>query len=205
MIELKRSDCFAGGLHRDCFVHPDDRSLCIKVSKGHGAHESRREIKYYEHLARRRISWEHLPRFHGCVDTSLGIGTVFDLIRDHDGEISQTLEGRLASSPLLEADRARLAQSLRTLKNYLIEQRIITRTLKAKNILCNKPDRESVRLVLCDNIGNTDFIPICSFVDFLATKKIIRKWRRFESDIGVAALPGANAPAHAVGHTGSLS
>jgi len=35
--------------------------------------------------------------------------------------------------------------------------------------------------VVIDNIGNSDFIPVCNYVDFMAVRKIRRKWQQFEN------------------------
>lgn len=191
MIELNPSDRFAAGYHRECFVDPRDEMLCIKIPFGRGELENRREVRYYRHLMRRKIRWDLLPRFHGHVRTNLGIGSVFDLVRDYDGTISRPLDGYLRGE-LDESELASLRDSLDSLRDYLIEERIITRTIKAKNILYNRVDREDRRLVIIDNIGNTDFIPFCTHIGFLAARKIIRKWRRFERDL---RLPGRDGGA----------
>jgi len=39
---------------------------------------------------------------------------------------------------------------------------------------------ESSALII-DNIGNSDFIPICNYIDWMATRKLHRKWQRFEN------------------------
>ena len=192
MIELDPSHLFGRGTHRVCYIHPDDERLCIKITLRGGERETQREIKYYRHLKQRNISWDLMPMFHGCVETNLGEGVVFELIRDCDGGISQTLESYLELPALTESDFVSLARSLRSLRGYMLEQGIITRRLKAKNILYNKTDADNARLVLIDNTGNTDFIPVCSYISYLAARKIARKWQRFESDIWSPRLEAAS-------------
>lgn len=182
MISLDTDHRFAGGYHRDCYVHPGDDTLCIKVSLRGNHRESAREARYYRHLQRRRVPWDHLPRFHGFVETNLGSGAVFDLVRDSDGKVSSTLEHYLQSPALTVANVEELTQAIWSLKSYLIENRIIPRTLKAKNIVYQKSDSGTSRLVIIDNIGNTEFFPICNYVYFFASRKILRKWMRFERD-----------------------
>ena len=36
------------------------------------------------------------------------------------------------------------------------------------------------QLYVIDNIGNPDYIPSCNYSSFLARRKILRKWARFE-------------------------
>ena len=192
MIELDPSHLFGKGTHRECYIHPDDERLCIKVSLKGGERETQREVGYCRHLKRRNISWDLLPMFHGCVETNLGEGVVFELIRDYDGGISETLENYLESPTLTESNLVSLARLLRSLKDYMMAQGIITRRLKAKNILYHRTDTENARLVLIDNTGNTDFIPVCSYISYFATRKIARKWQRFESDIWSPRLEAAS-------------
>ena len=199
MIELDPSHLFGRGTHRKCYVHPDDERLCIKITLDGGQRETAREIKYYRHLERRNISWDLLPRFHGCIETNLGMGVIFEIIRDYDGGISETLESYLGSSSLTEEDLVSLVRLLRSLRDYMMAQRIITRRLMAKNILYNKTDAGNARLVIIDNIGNTDLIPICSHISYFATRKIARKWQRFESDIWSPQLETASRLMSALG------
>ena len=121
-----------------------------------------------------------LPRYHGEVETNLGPGSVFDLILDEEGSPSKNLEYYISSSEKTEEHYEGLSTALLALKEYLLGQRIITMTLKPKNILCQK-DRSGIsRLFVIDNIGNSDFIPICNYSAYLARKKISRKWADFE-------------------------
>lgn len=115
------------------------------------------------------------------------------MVRDYDGAISQPL-GRYLEGEIKESQLAALRESLDALRNYLIAERIITRTIKEKNILYNKVDPTKCRLVIIDNIGNTDFIPICNYVGCLATRKILRKWRQFERDLGLPDFVSATYP-----------
>ena len=56
-------------------------------------------------------------------------------------------------------------------------------TLKPKNILFQMDSAETGKLVIVDNIGNSDFIPLVKFSAGLAKWKILRKWRRFEKSL----------------------
>jgi hypothetical protein len=179
MLELDPHALVGKGLHRECFVHPEDPSRCIKIVVAGTGNENRREQAYYNALARRGVSLDMLPRFHGMVPTSLGEGAVFDLVRDYDNRISLTLGHYLESEKLTSAHAVALRRALQALKDYLLEQRIITMTLKPKNILFQLLTAETGKLVIVDNIGNSDFFPIANYSRRLARWKIQRKWRRF--------------------------
>jgi hypothetical protein len=181
MINLDPSTIVGKGLHRECYVHPENKDLCIKIVVAGDHKESQREQKYYRLLQKRNIPWEILPEFYGVVETNLGSGAVFDLIRDFDGEISKTLQYYLASGDKPEAYDLGLLKAIDLLKISLYQHTIITMTLKPKNIVYKKITPEKGRLIIVDNIGNSDFIPICNYNTFLARIKISRKWRKFES------------------------
>ncbi len=179
MIELKASNLVGKGLHRECYVHPEDNNLCIKVVVNGGMEETRREQAYYRLLQKKNIAWDQLPKFYGEVETNLGCGAVFDLIRDSDGQVSRTLAHYLNTVQLTELNGQGLQQSLQGLKDYLMTQNIITMTLKPKNIVYQQRDDQNGLCIIVDNIGNSDFVPISSYNRFFGHKKINRKWTRF--------------------------
>lgn len=183
MLLLNASDFVGKGLHRECYVHPNDEQRCIKVVVAGDLSESKREQSYYKLLQKRGISWDILPRFHGVIETNMGAGAVFDLIRDYDGEISKTLEYYLSSEQLDRAENPGISHAISIFKQELYRQSIITMTLSPKNIMYKKTGPNEGRLVLIDNIGNSDFIPICSYIDSLAKKKITRKLLRFDQTV----------------------
>ncbi|OCG03135.1 YrbL family protein [Gilliamella sp. wkB112] len=180
IIQLTDKDYISKGLHRKCYHHPDDINKCIKVNYNEGAEEeTNREIAYYNHLIKRNISWNVLARYYGPVTTNYGEGQVFELIRDYNGNTSTSLEKYLADQQLTEQYYAALVVSLKRLKASLLEDRIITMTIKSKNILFQHLTPEKNRLIIIDNIGNSTFIPIANYVKFFATAKIERTWLRF--------------------------
>ena len=183
MLDLDAAVLVGKGLHRECYEYPGDSTRCVKVVVAGNSDENRREARYYQRLARRRISWELLSNFHGLEPTSMGEGAVFDLVRDFDGCVSQTL-GHYLESPALSANHeVILAGAFAELKGYLLRNRVVTMTLKSKNILLQKTTQETGKLVIVDNVGNSDFIPLSNYIGCLARRKILRKWRRFEQDI----------------------
>jgi len=183
VLQLESARLVGKGLHRECYEYPGDPTRCIKIVVAGNSDENRREAKYYALLAARGISWEMLSRFYGLEDTSMGLGAVFELIRDHDGGVSHTLEQYLARPNANEDLRDILSLALPALRAYLLRDRVVTMTLKSKNILLQKTIDHSGRLVIVDNVGNSDFIPLSNYIGLLARTKIRRKWRRFEADL----------------------
>ena len=187
MIILENQTLVGRGLHREVYVHPENDRLCVKVAIVSEHKEFDREYRYYRLLQKRRIHWDNLPRFHGMVATDRGAGAVFDLIRDADGQVSKTLGEYLVASDLTATQARAIVAATDALKRYLLDQAIITMTLKPKNIVYQHLSEDSGKLFVIDNIGNSDFIPLCNYVAGLARRKIARKWRQFENTI--ASLP----------------
>lgn len=185
MLNINEADLIGKGAHRLCYKHPENKSLCIKVVvRGHDcALEIEREKKYYRHLQKRGISWDMIPRYYGDIETSLGRGSVFDLIFDEDCSVSKSLEYYLSSERRTEQYYECLAHSLVALKNYLLQNRIITMNIKPYNILCQKMTSGIARLFVIDNIYNSEFIPVSTYLGFFAKRKISRKWQRFEHSL----------------------
>lgn len=100
------------------------------------------------------------------------------MIRDVDGQVARTLEDWLRDTP--EAlDKAALLTALRQLRRYLMHYRVITTTLHARNMVWQRREDAPPRLVVIDDIGNADFIPVRQILPFMAHNKIRRKWQRF--------------------------
>ncbi len=179
MIELKPEAMIGKGLHRECYIHPENPNRCIKVVVLRGEEETRREQAYYKFLQKRQISWEMLPQFYGVEPTSMGPGAVFDLVRDTDGNVGKTFEHYFESSELTTQNLQGLLESLRALKKYLFHYNIITMSIKPKNIIYQRQDDKTGTAVIIDNIGNSDAIPIGSYSRYFGKIKMVRKWDKF--------------------------
>ncbi len=112
-----------------------------------------------------------LAKFHGNIETNLGAGAVFDLVRDYDGSVSKTLDTYFKLADEATVSYSNIVQCLSQLKHYLLTNNIITMGLKPRNILYRRLDQATGRCVIVDNIGNSDFIPICTYNKFLGNKK----------------------------------
>lgn len=182
MIDLDSLEPIGKGTNRLCFVHPEDKNKCIKITHSNDYSEAIKEIKYYKFLQKRNISWNLLAKYYGSVETSLGKGEVFDLIRDYNGEVSKTL-----SFYLQKDEKTKLIlnplELLKELKQYTFSENIIVKDLNTKNMLYQKLDDENARLVLIDGVVNNDFLPFSKYISFFTQKKIKRLWKRFENSL----------------------
>jgi hypothetical protein len=183
MLTLASSSLIGRGLRRECYFHPEDENKCIKIVVAGDYKETVREQSYYRLLEKRNISWKMLARFYGNIETNRGEGAVFELIRDHNEEVSKTLEHYFSANNETDLNYQDLSRALPLLKQHLLKWKIVTMSLKPQNIVYKKIDESEGVLVVIDNIGNSDFIPICNYVDRMAIRKIHRKWQRFEDSL----------------------
>ena len=183
MLTLETSSLIGRGLRRECYFHPEDENKCIKVVVAGDHKETVREQSYYRLLEKRNISWRMLARFYGNIETNRGQGAVFELIRDHNGEVSKTLEHYFSANNEADLNDQDLSPALPLLKQYLLKWKIVTLNFKPQNIVYKKINESEGILVIIDNIGNSDFIPICNYIDCMAMRKIDRKWQRFEDSV----------------------
>ncbi|ARN76256.1 hypothetical protein BST96_01390 [Oceanicoccus sagamiensis] len=170
------------GLDRECYLHPEDSSKCIKITVSGDYRQHRDDIKYYHRLQKRDISWQHLAQFHGLCSTSLGDGLMFEVVRDHDGSISKSLRDYIRGNGC-PIDRQQLDDELARLKSYLLKHSIIMRDLKDDNLLLQRLSDSEARLVVIDGIGNNEFIPFSELAPVFTNMKINRKWAKFSQKL----------------------
>ncbi len=170
MINLDNLEPIGKGTNRLCFVHPEDENKCIKITHSNDYSEAIKEIKYYKFLQQRAISWNLLAKYYGSVETSLGKGEVFDLIRDYNGEVSKTLSFYLQKDEKTKSILNPL-KLLKELKEYTLSENIIVKDLNTKNMLYQKVDEKNARLVLIDGVVNNDFFTIFKTYIFFHSKK----------------------------------
>lgn len=165
------------GQERICYQHPDDESKVVKIQKGDSDKQTRRELALYASLEQRGMNdFEHIPRFHGKVQTNLGDGFVVDCIADYDGTVSRSLWWHFERGyPVTE-----FLPYLEDLRRYLLENRIIFSVDMGRyNILLQKLSPCRARLVVIDGLGNHSAINWPDNIGFFARRKIRRRWQRF--------------------------
>jgi len=182
MIKLSKPLFIAQGTNRACYIHPDDKDKCIKVTISDDFSESQKEIKYYKFLEQQNISWNHISKHYNSIDTDLGTGEVFDLIRDDDGEISKTLSYYLQEDELTK-NIINPITLLNELKEYTLQEGIVIKDLNTKNMLYQKIDNDNAKLILIDGVMNNDFLFYSNYFDNLRRNKLNKVWTNFEQSL----------------------
>jgi hypothetical protein len=81
------------GRVRKCYIHPENKDLCIKVATDYkrAKRSIKREIGYFKRLKRRGKSFAMIAQYFYPVQATKGVGEVYELVCDYDGCISKDL------------------------------------------------------------------------------------------------------------------
>ena len=181
MIHLSASKLLGSGSERDCYLHPKNPNLCIKVHArdGHGWQHARQQIRdafYYQFLSATRKPWRFIAEYHGSVNTNLGTGLVFTVPRDTDGKVSKDLSFYLQHQLI---DKKDLKHMLKEFKEYLKKHGVLAYDIDTDNVLVVRKASGNKKLVLVDGLGKRNFLRLCAPFKFYARKHLKKSWRKF--------------------------
>lgn len=179
---LKRcvGEVVSSGAERVCKAHLTDPTRCFKVSRKEHSKETRREIKYFEHLERKGITSPFFPSYFGFYET----GEEFIIEQEFIGDRpEQQLFAFRLEEFLGEASDEQLTEIfslLRSLKAELINKNIIISDLHPGNIMLFRSGEKHIsRLIVVDGFGIPEAIPLAGWFSFFGEKKIERQWIKF--------------------------
>jgi hypothetical protein len=162
---------------RSCYLHPTDPEKCIKIDKKATRGPTAKEAWYYGKLSRLRpdLEYDFIPRFHGMIETDLGPGGVFDLVRDETtGEISKSLDHYIKAGDV-SADDPVWTKAHNDFLQSVYHSAIVLRDFNAGNLCASHLADGGYRLVAIDGIGHRDFIPVCDHIRWAARRKVRRQ------------------------------
>lgn len=193
-------DAFSSGGNRLVFIDPDDEMICIKLARPERSPEKKRAAKsfpnnlrtlaYFDENVSDMSVYKHLdasvgeqaydlvPRCYGYIETNLGRGLSFEMIKDSDHKISLTLKQyvwefgwtntlKQALEPFLESWQTLGMPS----RNLLLHNIVVQQMHHAEH-------SEIQRLVVIDGLGWPDIIPLAYYIKPLAKWKAKRKSAR---------------------------
>ena len=203
MISLEEVKPFAEGGNRVCYIHPDNKNLCLKISKSEVVKKIRSNMPWYKKLRseksfddnyreerayqQRAIKknpqkiWKHLAKWYEFVETSKGLSSCTELITNND-KIALNLEEYLFSKGRTkEIDKA-----LKEFEIFLKETKLLTKNIIPHN-LAVKEDDYGLTLKIIDGLGSMSFIPLPEISNALANRYIKRRidlmYSRIEWDL----------------------
>jgi len=200
-IRLSNRLPFASGCKRDCYVHPHDPDLVVKVIPPEKSTESlhskkvwlkrmlqspesmdanRGEREKFEELNRTfenlREAIPYLVEYHGQVQTDLGEGLVFQAIKNYDGTMAETV---MSAAKTGGYNKARLLDALEPLKSVQGDSTIYNDVGK-NNLVIQVLDAEhsQYKIWVIDGINCRAFIPITEYFEMYARARKAKKiWK----------------------------
>lgn len=203
MIDLNDLTPFAEGGNRRCFIHPDKPERCLKVihsglldeiiknkpwykklrSKDSFDDNLREEAAYKQKALRSENLdiWRHLAKWYGMVNTSIGMASETELIKNNDG-IAETLESYLFSNGLTDE----IKDSINKFHKWLRHNLVLTKNLIPHNLVIKKEANEMI-IKIIDGLGSQAFIPLPNHSTFFAKRYVERRielmWSRINWDL----------------------
>ncbi|MFM2480274.1 YrbL family protein [Celerinatantimonas sp. YJH-8] len=177
MIYLDDSLLIGKGSERACYIDPTCSSRCIKISHSQSKDDqNKNDFRYYHHLEKRGVPWEHIPRCFGWVQTNLGRGLTFKLLQNQQGHPLPSIANLLERGETTLED---LTPSLYQLRDYLANNFIFASDLRDSNIACQQQENGSYHLYLMDGLGYRQFIKLAMHWRWLGLRKIHDQWDHF--------------------------
>ena len=203
MINLQGVIPFAEGGNRICYIHPDDGSLCLKISKTeaikkihHSApwykkirseksfDDNYREERAYKQRAIKenpQVIWKHLAKWHGFVETSEGTASCTELITNND-KVALNLEEYLFSM----GRTSEIEEALKEFETFLLQTKLLTKNIIPHNLAVKEND-SGLMLKIIDGLGCMSFIPLPEISNTFANRYIKRRielmYSRIEWDL----------------------
>jgi hypothetical protein len=196
MIELKSREPFASGSFRDCFVHPDDPSRCIKiVHVRYGENRvgrverllgqrmvdaNLRECLEYRRLAAAGVLLDrYFPLFHGPVMTDLGRGMCFERLLGSDGRPPLALASILQGEGPADLDPEFVLDEVMAFAGFCQRHAILASCDEVGNIGFLR-EGSGFRLVAYDlkYRVNKELLPLSSLFAAFRRRKVERRFMR---------------------------
>ena len=203
MINLKGVMPFAEGGNRICYIHPDDRNVCLKISKQEvikkmyqnapwykklrsekSFDDNFREEKAYQQKAikeHQQTIWKHLAKWYEFVETSEGLASCSELITNNDKVALNLEEYLFRKGRTLEIDEA-----LKEFEMFLKETKLLTKNIIPHNLAVKEND-SGLTLKIIDGLGCMSFIPLPkisnAFADRYIKRRIELMYSRIEWDL----------------------
>ena len=203
MISLEEVKPFAEGGNRVCYIHPNNKSLCLKISKPEVVKKMRSNAPWYKKLRSERSFddnyreesayqqraikenpqkiWRHLAKWYEFVETSKGLASCTELITNND-KVALNLEEYLFS----KGRTSEIDKALKEFEIFLKETKLLTKNIIPHN-LAVKEDDYGLTLKIIDGLGSMSFIPLPEISNALANRYIKRRielmYSRIEWDL----------------------
>ena len=142
---------FTCGCRRKVYIHPNDNDKIIKISKEEKPGNKKKGYIWNNNMENYRSYLfmpylKFIPKNYGLIKTNYGIGVVYELIRDYDGNISKTVRYYLGKNIYKDE----IMKQLKIYKQYYwMNYNIILKPITI-NILVKRISKNEIKLVFVD-------------------------------------------------------
>ena len=150
-VTLTEDLYLAAGSCRTVYQHPEADNLCIKVNHNPRKDRNITEIVFYNY--HRRQALDFIALYLGTIRTNLGKGVVTEIIKDHDGSVSKSLEEYIEDG-VLSLENAFFY--LLALQEQVLKAGVLLHDDGIQNILMREEADGSLTPVLVDGFGPRD-------------------------------------------------
>ncbi len=180
MIELNKSLYIAKGAERECYIHPDDTSKLLKVEYNNSIdrNQNKLDIYYYTYLKKQNVSFSHIPKYYGTIETNKGDAVIYDSIKNYDNSVSKSFEEIIGEKKLSTLEEKQLLEELQT---YLLTNLIVFGDVVLSNILCQEVSPNHYKLIIIDGLGGRRFgwkLWLHIHSKFYTKFRIAKQWKK---------------------------
>ena len=178
LITLHDGLVIGEGKYCTCYQHPENPEYCVKIPNSHKKSKKRQlaDRAYYKKLHRQKTDLRYIADHIRSCTTNLGDGDIYECVNDFNESPSRSLAHYLQTET---GFTDQILSQIHTLKNYLLEHRILISDLHHHNILVQRRTENEIRLVIVDGIGDRILISGLNNISSLAKSTIVRRWNRF--------------------------
>tara|TARA_B100000925_G_C21971120_1_gene457956 strand:+ start:567 stop:1205 length:639 start_codon:yes stop_codon:yes gene_type:complete len=200
MINLSGLTPFAQGGNRKCFVHPHNNNRCLKVLIEGNLKKVRENAPWFKKFRSNKIfddnmreqiaynqralknnnqdKWKHLAKWYGMVETSIGLASETELIRDNKKNIAITLEKYLFTFGITDE----IENAINEFESWLRSSLVLTKNIIPHNIVLGY-DNEKIILKIIDGLGSKSYLPLTHISDMFARLYVERRIKLMRSRI----------------------
>ena len=193
MIFIDENQYISEGKTRKCYSHPNDKNLCIKIMKPLHVEGQvlKKEIKYHNKIQRKnkKYSLTFFAKYHGKIETNLGVGYLYDLIRDQSGKVSLPIKHYIETRSINKFPNNLAKAALKDIMQKMVKYKVFGYDVYHNNLLCRLKGKNKIELVLVDGIGiNSKSTSIKSYFSFLVNYSNFIARKRVETVFRVSGL-----------------
>lgn len=178
ILEIKQELFIGAGGHQATYIHPVDKTKCIKIPHTPDDGDVRKEMRYRKMCARKLENSRLVTEFFGTVETNLGLGYVFERVLDFNGKTSKDLKDFLPQTAPDTQTLQRIWTVLLNFKSDFLRENIAIVDTDITNFMVQEPAPGSYRVRIVDNIGTPVLIPLVYWFEFAAAWKAKRYWNK---------------------------